>query len=177
MSGYVLLKNVDLGKVSGKFRENLKLIESETQKVLNKDKSESEEASSESLRQDDAEPGSGKDAVKWDRLQERVDDIQKMAKDGDSRAGSYIESLKRDLATLRDYTSEKGSATLDKMMNGLQEARDKLAEDGTAAADKLKKMKDDLEPQVRSAIEKAKAFTGNNGSVNEKPTAPEGAEK
>lgn len=180
MSGYVLMKNVDLGEMGGKLKENLKLIESETQKVLNKPEGGAEEESaSDSLKHDDAAAGAGQDGVKWDRLQERVGDIQQMAKEGDSRAGMYIESLKRDLGTLRDYTSEKGSATLDKMMTGLQEARDKLAEDSVAAADKLKKLKDDMEPQVKSAMEKARALTSKSSSEakEEKPAATEGAEE
>lgn len=139
MSGFVLLQMYD----DGRLLKNFKLLTGETTKVI--------DSARKNIREKKA------DGLEWDKIRERVDRIESMARSKDSRAGYYIDVLKTDLEMLRDYTSEKGGDALAKTVQKLDAAREKLSENLPAAADKLHELSKELAPKAKPADDQATA--------------------
>jgi hypothetical protein len=92
--------------------------------------------------------------VKWDRVRERVESIQEQITQGDKSAKFSIDSLRRDLDLMKDYTTERSSKWFAEMNESLAKARAEAEKNGPAAAARLKTLADQI--KTRAAAEKAK---------------------
>lgn len=91
--------------------------------------------------------------LKWDRLRERVQEIQARIAKGDKSAGLSLDGLRRDLDTMRDYTSDRSAEWIQQVGKTLGKAREEVERNGPAAAARLRELAD----QIKSRDEKEKA--------------------
>lgn len=98
--------------------------------------------------------------LKWDRLRERVQEIQGRVSKGDKTAGSSLDGLKRDLETMREYTNTRSGEWIEEVSQKLGKAREELERNGPAAAAKLReladqiKSRDDKKEKIKPALPK-----------------------
>lgn len=91
--------------------------------------------------------------LKWDRIGERVQEIQGRISKGDKSAGLSIDGLRRDLDTMRDYTSQRSGEWIEQVNKTLGKAREEVERNGPAAAARLRELAD----QIKARDEKEKA--------------------
>ena len=128
MSGYVLFQTYDDGRLVG----NTKEILGDLKTALDK--------STENIRERRG------DAPRWDlgKIRDRVKSLEARVRTGDTRARYYIDVLVSDMERMKEFSTEKGSAAVDKTLKGLKIARKRLAEDADGAADRLRRLSRNL---------------------------------
>lgn len=92
--------------------------------------------------------------LKWDRIGARVQEIQTRIAAGDKSAGLSLDGLRRDLETMRDFTSERSGEWIEQVSQTLAKAREEMERNGPAAADRLRELADRI--KARDDKEKAR---------------------
>lgn len=153
ISTFVFLSTYDDGKLGEKLRErgsklkeNIQVLKDETANAL-KSRKEAEPAGEGAKASADAKPAdSAAGDVRWDKIQERIQNLRKMVSEGDDRADSYLDKLRDDLAALREYSTTKGREALDKAGSELQSIRGSLKENAAEAGKRLKSLSEEIAP-------------------------------
>jgi len=160
MAGVALLRGHDTGEMGRKIKENFKQVEDKASKLLKKGNGEKSAGGEKKTVSGAKEPtptgtkGADEPLVDKEKIRQKVDELRNMVDKGDDRAGDFLESIKRDLGLLRDYTAEKGGPALQRTAEKLREVGEKLKEDSSGAAQKLKELSEDLAPKVKSMMGK-----------------------
>jgi hypothetical protein len=140
LSGFVMFVTYR----DGRLVENLKVLRDETSKIVESAKG----------RIGGEEKG---EAIRWDLLRERVDRIETMVQGGDDRASYYADTLKKDLSTMKDLTTDKSASALSKAVEDLEEARGRMESDRQEASRILRRLSENMAPRVRSLLSGSEA--------------------
>lgn len=89
--------------------------------------------------------------LKWDRVRERVEEIEQRVSQGDKSAKFSIDSLRRDLDLMKDYTTDRSSKWFAEMNDSLARARAEMEKNGPTAAARLRQLADQI--KARGATE------------------------
>ena len=138
ISGFLLFDKYKDRYQDSEWRENLKSAGEDTSKLFGR------------LKKRFDERGNSGDGS-WDssKVKRRIERIEEMIRDKDDRASIYLDVLTDDLEVARDYMSEKSSKAVGRTLEALNDVRDRLKTDSAEAFQRLKKLKNELEPNVR----------------------------
>ncbi len=149
MSGYVFMKTSGVSDSMKKLKENIKLVGEEAGKVIKSatdDSTKSGETTSEKKEGETAKPSAdAKEGVNWTKIQDKLKNLRTLLSQGDDRASSYLDSIKKELATLKEYAGEKGAETITKTIMKLDDTRDKMKSDTIGAAERVKELSESLD--------------------------------